>query len=853
MIKHKIEKIFKENPETRIVFFWDPDRVHEEEAEELAGDDMIVIKPGAACFGLTYKLEYQIPEKKVLLYHTSSKPTGDEWEDYPLLALYSANQELRLDEVAEIMDKYSLQPQQEQLVRQYKDVLKSKNNQEKLAKILDTVNFTKANLSEGLISIALDFSTVVNKEYSLIKLFTYLLQPEKLQLSLDRIHRYGLEDLVLSWLNDITGKNQPKLDKASIQASLNRFKYNLIMRNITEMLPQDNYAGMKVQNSYVLNHIYALIKDWETHRHLSDKIQPVLENAGKNIKEQKLIEVYGVNADFAYYTNTMTDSIVRDALARLDNNPAVIRDEIKPWTERQDVSEINSLCFKYIFFAASMRSVLEHYPNLKFDSPNAYLENYTRDLYKVDYYYRKAISISNALTEKDAEYQELSASLESINQVYDRFLIDLNVGWQQIMQDNEFDFSLLRMTNQSSFFEHYLEDFDAKHAVIISDAFRYEAGFELYETLITDNKNETSLDGMITSVPSDTNQGMANLLPGKELNVKETEHGPAYLKDGMSTQGMQNRKKILEAGKPSSSAIHLNELLNYSEKEGREYFKQHKCVYIFHDWIDAVGDSAKTEKGTIAAVSKAIDEIKRMLKKLYNWNVLHAFITADHGFIYNQVALNDASRQDYPEAESVIQKHTRFMIGKRIATSHGYVFPLNHTSQAESDFDVALPSAINRYRKQGNIGVRFTHGGASLQEIIIPVIRYYRKKERFAEKVSIKRLDSQKRITTGSIKISIFQDQPVSNQYKPMEVVIGLYDKQGNQLSNEEVVAMDATSENPKDRIREVILTLNTKSNDENLAYLRAFDAEMKDRLNPVGIDEKLIISRTTQTDFEEL
>jgi hypothetical protein len=37
-------------------------------------------------------------------------------------------------------------------------------------------------------------------------------------------------------------------------------------------------------------------------------------------------------------------------------------------------------------------------------------------------------------------------------------------------------------------------------------------------------------------------------------------------------------------------------------------------------------------------------------------------------------------------------------------------------------FKIAIPRAINRYHKQGNIGIQFVHGGASIQELITPVL-----------------------------------------------------------------------------------------------------------------------------------
>ncbi|MFW6104053.1 MAG: hypothetical protein ACOC59_03190 [Bacteroidota bacterium] len=129
------------------------------------------------------------------------------------------------------------------------------------------------------------------------------------------------------------------------------------------------------------------------------------------------------------------------------------------------------------------------------------------------------------------------------------------------------------------------------------------------------------------------------------------------------------------------------------------------------------------------------------------------------------------------------------------------------------------------------------------------MIKYYKKKEGLAEKVSFKRLDSKKRINTGSIKISLLQDEPVTSELKPREIIIGLYDETGDQISNEETVFFDSTSNNPKERIKDVILTLNNKGSHKTFGYLRAFDSEDKSRLNPQVINEKMIITQLSEKD----
>jgi len=52
------------------------------------------------------------------------------------------------------------------------------------------------------------------------------------------------------------------------------------------------------------------------------------------------------------------------------------------------------------------------------------------------------------------------------------------------------------------------------------------------------------------------------------------------------------------------------------------------------------------------------------------------------------------------------------------------------------DLDVLIPNSINRLRVKG-AGSRFVHGGASLQEIVIPVLRVGKQREADIKQVEV--------------------------------------------------------------------------------------------------------------------
>ena len=83
------------------------------------------------------------------------------------------------------------------------------------------------------------------------------------------------------------------------------------------------------------------------------------------------------------------------------------------------------------------------------------------------------------------------------------------------------------------------------------------------------------------------------------------------------------------------------------------------------------------------------------------------------------------------------------------------------------DFNVLIPRGVNRLRRQG-AGSRFVHGGASLQEIVVPLLKVRLAREQTTSQVSVDVLRTgSNRITTGRLPASFIQQEPVSDKMLP--------------------------------------------------------------------------------------
>lgn len=166
----KIKHLLKQH-KRRIVFYFDEDGAFEEELSAIEASGIKVVKVSDNYFELKYKLEFEWSNQDILLYHPFPKPSTEKLKTYPLLGLLKANIELRLDDASEFIADYGLQDHHMSLVKTYIKQLKLKSNQKKLAKILEPDHFSADSLKLGLISIALGYHTVMDKNSWMARLW----------------------------------------------------------------------------------------------------------------------------------------------------------------------------------------------------------------------------------------------------------------------------------------------------------------------------------------------------------------------------------------------------------------------------------------------------------------------------------------------------------------------------------------------------------------------------------------------------------------------------------------------------------------------------------------------------------
>ncbi|MEL7399391.1 MAG: BREX-1 system phosphatase PglZ type A, partial [Pseudomonadota bacterium] len=444
------------------------------------------------------------------------------------------------------------------------------------------------------------------------------------------------------------------------------------------------------------------------------------------------------------------------------------------------------------------------------------IKQYADTWYRIDQLYRKVI-----FHVRTSGHTSLMATLtEQIENLYSNsYLLKLNDNWQPLVDAAE-RWSASPIQLQKNFFRHWVQPFldrGKKVCVIISDAMRYEIGEEFASLIRQENRYEAKVEPALSMLPSYTQLGMAALLPNQTLAISANKTGTVQV-NGKSSQGSKNRLKILETTLQDQAAlVKADDLLKLNRDDSRALFREHSVVYVYHNRIDATGDKRESEDRVFEAVEDTCQELIQLVKKLTNANATNLIVTADHGFIYQHRAIAES---DFSTCEvtgdEVTLRDRRFSIGKGLQDASG----LRKFSSADlglaGELEIQIPKSINRLRLKGS-GSRFVHGGAALQEVVIPVVSINKKRRSDITAVEIDIISGGNRtITTGQLAVTFYQAQPATDKVQPRTLHAGLYNQAGELISDAHELIFDFTSDNPRERELKVRFLLTSQADAAN-------------------------------------
>lgn len=419
---------------------------------------------------------------------------------------------------------------------------------------------------------------------------------------------------------------------------------------------------------------------------------------------------------------------------------------------------------------------------------------YTETLYEADQRYRKFI-----------EYFRLTGQNNVLNTLYNyidkaytnSWLLPLSDRWQEVL-DKQVGFPHGHELSLRQFFKGEVQPFIEKKSkvfVIISDALRYECGAEFHDLILKENRFTSKLDYRFANLPSYTQLGMAALLPHTSLSLGDNNDD--VLIDRLGTKGLDARKRILSAGSNTrATAIGAEDLMAMP----REWNKEYDLVYVYHNRIDKTGDDKTSEDKVIDAVREEISYLKTLVKKIFNMNGTNIIITADHGFIYQNEPVPESDFANADITGDIYKFNRRFVIGNKLSYKNNVKYYTADQLGLDNSVEILIPKGINRLRVQG-AGSRFVHGGASLQELVVPVINIYKKREDTVSQVEVDILNkSSNKISTNLQGVQFYQTKPTGDQVIGRTIKAYFKTEGGEPISEVFNFTFDSSSVNATDR-----------------------------------------------------
>ena len=834
MIVEKIKQKFTEI-DYPILFLFDTDKEYEEELMSYDQSDFKIVTVDRNFFSVKHAVEFKEKSDKILLYHLSEEPKEKEYLNYPLTDLLLAGNILAMDEISDLLQQYKIPLQQRENVSKVKKWIKAKKNQSKILPALTNNPFELGKLYTAVVSIILDEKKTGNIAFNLIRIFEILQEGqtawEKKQQVLVNA---GLEETVKLNIAQLLSIEVEDLRFETLKNLWLQLKYNMLTAPIAEAEAMDLYKILKMKDDTAKIKITNFFKDWLDDKNKSLHFETIFDELGASINEEKIYEWYGSAQEYGIRTKKSVLSLLSNSLNEILSNPSGVVSQYASFNNNLEQYEGYEQKVRFIFNTARFFEMIRRYSDFVFNKPQEYIHRYEKELYKLDGFYRLAFTAYQQFSEEMLpDYETVFAEL---NKTYDQYLIDLNNPWVKSLDEIGFDFGKLTTAKQFNFHQDFVEPITNKKVVIISDAFRYELGIELMNELLVESDNNITCSAMLASIPTYTNLGMSNLLPNQKIEAIVIDDAIDYSIAGIKTVST-NREQILKLKERNSGVIDYATFSKFTTEEGRTYLRDKQTVYVYHNWMDAIGDKQGSEYYTFESAEQCITQLKLLIRKLYgSFNVYNVLVTADHGFLFNYKKISEATSQQLPSLKNTLKDHTRFCLTTDTNKFEDtYQFPLSATTNIVSEVQVVLPKAINRFKKKGNIGKQFVHGGSALQEVIVPVLQLYRNRRNLAKKVNFKRIDSVKSVSTSVFKLNFLQLEPIGNNHKSRVLRIAIYDIDGTIISNIEEVTLNLTSELPVERSFEVRMELSSKGSKMKIGYVKVYDKE--DKLNPLSND----------------
>jgi len=787
----------------RIVFWYDTRLEFRADFETLELPDVEKIELANNEFGVKYRLLREQPEQKFLLYREGAEPPH--LHNWLLDVQLASGNCFRTDQVALWLAELELGPDCYPLLEAHVAFFESAKRREALGKLLepgDSQNLLQRKM------LAVCAGNEPRLDVILENLLGDLAASKDVRIKL--IESSGLSAYLWEQVKRAYGYS-------SEQPGLHDFVIELFKACF--MLGIDPAYKARLSAEALV-----FLKRWKDSRSHEQSFETLSERCAAVLQIDDKLQALDWRSLLELDYFELIDRKILSELVRAVVTRTVTAQEVEQWVRQRRQSHWCER-FKDVYLAlehaAQFIQVLD-ITQLQMESLTDGVQKYASHWFRLDQRYRKFVYHLRESGQASL-LGELAMQVENL--YGNNYLSRLNDRWQQHV-DAAQQWEAAPVVLQRNFFNRFVQPFverKTKVCVLISDAFRYEVGEELQSLIRQEDRFEAELDPMLSMLPSYTQLGMAALPPNNSLQLADNDTGDAIV-DGQSAQGSVNRGKILATRVPASQVVRAKDLLAMNQADSRALLRDNEVVYVYHNLIDKTGDTRDTEERVFAAAEETLSELIRLVKKLTNANASNLLITADHGFIYQNHPLQESDfLSSEPDGGEVLYRDRRFVLGRSLREGASFKTFSPVQLGLTGTLMVQIPKSVNRLRLKGS-GSRFVHGGATLQEVVIPVIRINKKRQSDVGRVDVEFIGGGgKTITTGQLAVVLYQTEAVTEKLQSRRLRAGLFTLDGELVSDQHELLFDFSSANPRERelpVRFILSRMADEANNQQVELL---------------------------------
>lgn len=826
--------LLKQFESHRVVFWYDEKSEYTKQLDDLPSEISLLRATDYNDFALKYEILKKNTDKKLLVYFEREEPQdNDNW----LLDVQLASTVFRTDTISLWMAELNLPYTLKETIKKHEKFFKSSRNRNKLASKVSQ-GISADEFEDILIAISLDEDT-----FNLHQIIDALV-----------IDEWTDEPTMYRILKDY------KLSGAFWKRIYSTYKYTSdepTLKDFSLSVFESSLNRFLDTNAILSSDAIGLLKHWKDSSKFRETgtFKAMSEYAEEQLSAQKKFSSIELSTlidfdDYRFVEELIIESLI-NAVKEKTMTAEVLNQNVEKRKSSYWFAEYQDI-YQAIVIG---KAFLDELQLLSFNvsSIDEYISRYYNEWYKIDKHYRQYMYLVKV---KSEVANNLLASITSdIESKYvNSYLITLNEKWTPYaseMLKSNWKCKGSFIPSQGLFYANNIQNVvqkGKKAIVIVSDALRYEVGEDLVGEINSLQRFTASIKPMLAAVPSYTQLGMASLLPHKELTMEPDES--IFIENHTSTQGVDNRDSILKKTNGSKAiAIGAIEVLKKNTVELRTLMAANNVVYIYHDMIDKNG-----EENLFKAAHDAIEELKKLIRLLGSANANNIWLTSDHGFIYQE---SDLETHMYLAEGTVkgkdVKNERRFAIGYNLEQNPALMITkLSDIGFSNTDnLEVAFPNSVLRMRLKG-ANTNFVHGGLSLQEVIIPLIKIEKARQDNIIDVEMRLLSNVNTITTGSIVLTFYQESPVSEKVQGYDATFGIYSADGKVLSDIEKKSITNESTDAKKREFRVTLHLNKASESYNRkeVFIKAFKIRQTGRPEE-KISKAVMLSRSMLSDFD--